>query len=94
MIHIYLNHIPEQIERLVVVVNIFTTGGQFTDVQNAYIRLLDDRPGTRNDVELARFALTGQIPTNGLIFAALHRMPNENGGGWKMLAMGEVPRPM
>ena len=88
-IHIYLDHIPPIVERMVVVVNIYTSGGQFSDVSNAYVRLIDDRPGTRRDVELARFKLSSSIPTNGLIFAALHRCPPEHGGGWKLQAIGE-----
>ena len=89
-IHIALNNFPHDIERLVIVVNIYTQGGSFRDVRDAYIRLVDDRPGECHDVELSRYKLDASIGgNNGLILAALHRIPPERGGGWSMLSVGE-----
>ena len=65
-----------------------TREGSFKDVSNSFIRLVDDRPGTSKD-ELARYKLDGSIEDNGLIFASIHRIPEERGGGWKMNAIGE-----
>ena len=88
-VHIYTDKIPVEIERIVVVVNVFTNGGNFGHVTNAYVRLVDDRPGETHDVEMARYKLDSTIAGNALVFAALHRMPPEHGGGWKMKAYGE-----
>lgn len=70
---------PPSVEQLVVVVNIFTAGGTFRDVCDAYVRLVDDRPGDHFDVELARYKLDADIPTNGLIFSSICRVPPEHG---------------
>ena len=55
-------------------------GHTFEWIRNAYCRLLDD-----NDVELARFTLTGGLPQTGMVMAKLFR----DGGQWKLRAIGE-----
>ncbi len=62
-----------------IVVNIFSKGGTFQHVRDAYVRLVDDRPGIHHDVELARYKLDSDIPTNGLIFASIARIRPEHG---------------
>jgi stress response protein SCP2 len=49
-------------------------------VHNAYCRLVDD-----NDVELARFTLSGGVPQTGMAMAKLTR----DGDGWRLRAIGE-----
>eukprot|EP01046_Picozoa_sp_COSAG06_P003030 COSAG06_NODE_113_length_23458_cov_74.739715_9_plen_125_part_00 len=73
-----------------VVVNIFTNRGTFQQVHDAYVRLVDDRPGSYHDVEMARYKLDANIPTNGLIFAALHRVKPEHGAPVCFFAFAEV----
>lgn len=49
-------------------------------IHNAYCRIVDD-----NDVELARFTLTGGLPTTGVVMAKLSR----DGERWRLRAIGE-----
>jgi stress response protein SCP2 len=49
-------------------------------IANAYCRLADE-----NDVELARFRLTGGVPETGLVLAKLFR----DGDHWRLRAIGE-----
>jgi tellurium resistance protein TerZ len=55
-------------------------GHDLTWVNNAYCRLLDEE-----DVELARFTLTGGTSQTGMVMAKLVRA----GGGWSLVAIGE-----
>jgi len=49
-------------------------------IANAYCRLVDE-----NDVELARFRLTGGVPETGLVLAKIFR----DGAQWRLRAIGE-----
>ena len=49
-------------------------------IANAYCRMVD-----QNDVELARFRLTGGVPQTGLVMAKLFR----DGDQWRVRAIGE-----
>ena len=49
-------------------------------IANAYCRLVDE-----NDVELARFRLTGGVPQTGVVMAKLFR----DDEGWRLRALGE-----
>lgn len=49
-------------------------------IRNAYCRVADDQ-----DRELARFTLTGGLPTTGVVMAKILR----DGEGWRMRAIGE-----
>ena len=86
MIRIDLDEIEEQSKELYLVVNIFTDGGSFSDVNSAYIRLClakDDgkfSPGG----ELARYTLDSGLTTRGLIFSKLIR----KGKKWSVVAIG------
>ena len=55
-------------------------GHDLTWVNNAYCRLLDEE-----DVELARFTLTGGTSQTGMVMAKLVRA----GDGWSLVAIGE-----
>jgi len=49
-------------------------------IRNAYCRLVDD-----NDVEFARFTLTGGVPQTGMVMAKIFR----EGDQWRLRAIGE-----
>jgi tellurium resistance protein TerZ len=55
-------------------------GHTFEWIANAYCRLTDDQ-----DVELARFTLTGGLPQTGMVMAKIFRDDAE----WKLRAIGE-----
>ncbi|MER7767726.1 TerD family protein [Kitasatospora sp. NPDC096140] len=81
MITVHLEGLPAEVHGLVFVVNSFS-GQKFTDVKNAYCRLLD--AGTNE--ELVRFDLTHSEPRTGVVMCKLVRRP---GGEWEMTALGE-----
>ena len=75
-----LARLPEEAYALVFTVNSFR-GQKFTEVRNAYCRLLDVESGA----ELVRFDLTDSEPHTGVIMSVLIRQ----GGAWDMTAVGE-----
>ena len=75
-----LARLPAEAAVLVFVVNSFQ-GQTFTEVRNAYCRLIDLDSGA----ELVRFDLTDSKPHTGVIMCALHRA----GATWDMTAIGE-----
>ncbi|WP_406206326.1 TerD family protein [Streptomyces sp. NBC_01017] len=75
-----LARVPAHIDQIVFTVNSFT-GQTFTQVQNAFCRLVDETTGT----ELARYTLTGGGNHTAQIMAKVHR----SGSGWQMKAIGE-----
>jgi len=79
-INVDLEGIPSNVNTLAFVVNIYTTGGSFSHVYNAYVRLCDAKGN-----EMARYKLGGNVPTTGLVFCKLYR----SGGRWRMLAVGD-----
>ncbi|MEU1283776.1 TerD family protein [Kitasatospora sp. NPDC005856] len=80
-ITVHLEGLPAEVHGLVFVVNSFS-GQKFTDVKNAYCRLLD----ARTEEELVRFDLTHSEPHTGVMMCKLVRRP---GGEWEMTALGE-----
>jgi len=70
------------VSTIVFVVNSFT-GQDFSQIENAYCRLVDSTSG---DAELARYELTGSGSHNGQIMAKVVR----DGAGWSMTAIGAV----
>merc|ERR1712137_574579 len=83
-----LDAIPQDSQRIVFAVTSYSKGKDFDDVHDAYIRLVDDRPGEYHDVELCRYELDPSafgVDVEGLIFAAIHRC---RGGGWNIEALG------
>lgn len=67
---------------LVFVVSSYT-GESFSEIENAFCRLVD---ATRNDVELARYELSGSGAHTAQIMAKLSR----DGGAWNMTAIGST----
>ncbi len=78
-INVDLEGIPSNVNTLAFVVNIFSPGNSFSQVQDAYVRLCDAKGN-----EMARYKLGGHVPTTGLVFCKLYR----SGGRWRMLAVG------
>lgn len=70
-----------QVHSLVFTVNSFT-GQNFSQIENAFCRLLDDVTGQ----ELARYDLSGSGTHNAQLMAKVYR----DGGGWSMGAIGEI----
>ncbi|MGW1174834.1 TerD family protein [Kitasatospora sp. NPDC002543] len=81
VITVHLEGLPAEVHALVFVVNSFS-GQKFTDVRDAYCRLLD----ARTEEELVRFDLTNSEPHTGVMMCKLVRRP---GGEWEMTAVGE-----
>lgn len=82
-IHITLNSIPQNYNKLVFVVNIYDAVGRkqhFGMIKNAYIRILDGRN------EILRYNLTDNYTDKmTLVVGELYR----NGAEWKFAALGE-----
>lgn len=74
-----LTGVPSEVDQIVFTVNSFS-GQTFTEVENAFCRLVDDSSGK----ELARYTLTGGGPVTGQVMAKVHR----TGTGWSMTAIG------
>jgi tellurium resistance protein TerZ len=66
---------------LVFTVNSFT-GQDFSQIQNAFVRLIDESTET----EIARYDLTGTGPHTAQIMAKVAR----DGQGWSMTALGNA----
>lgn len=73
--------LPAAAQTLVFVVNSFT-GQNFSQIENAFCRLID----TTDENELARYELTGSGTHNAQIMAKVVR----DGQGWSMTAIGSV----
>jgi tellurium resistance protein TerZ len=76
-----LSSVPASVRTLVFVVNSFT-GQNFTQIENAYCRLVD----ASNETEIARYELTGSGTHNSQVMAKVTR----DGGAWSMTAIGAV----
>jgi stress response protein SCP2 len=79
-IKVDLGAIPVNVEWVVFTVNSYR-GHKFSEIRNAYCRLLDGNTGA----ELVRFNLTEAQPRTGVIMAVLRRV----GATWDMTAIGE-----
>ncbi len=79
-IQVDLSRLPATVNSLVFTVNSFT-GQNFSQIENAYCRLLDETAG---DTELARYDLTGSGQHTAQIMAKVSR----DGAGWSMTALG------
>jgi stress response protein SCP2 len=75
-----LEGLPPDVAAIVFVVNSFR-GHQFTEVANAYCRLVDLTSGE----ELVRFDLSDAAPRTGVVMCVLRRA----GAAWEMTAIGE-----
>ncbi len=74
-----LERVPVHVDQIVFTVNSFT-GQTFSEVSNAFCRLVDETSGQ----ELARYTLDGGGAYTAQIMAKVHR----SGGGWSMTAIG------
>jgi tellurium resistance protein TerZ len=74
-----LDRLPAAVQTLVFVVNSFT-GQNFSQIENAFCRLVDETTGG----EVARYELTGSGTHNAQIMSKVAR----DGGGWSMTAIG------
>ena len=79
-IKVALDRVPATVKSLVFTVNCFT-GQDFSQVENAFCRILDGR----TQQEIARYDLSVQGKHNAQIMAKLYRHNDE----WKMHAIGE-----
>jgi tellurium resistance protein TerZ len=79
-IKVDLTQVPANVATLVFTVNSFT-GQNFSQIENAFCRLLDETAG---DTEIARFDLTGSGTHTAQIMAKVSR----DGAGWSMTALG------
>jgi len=69
-IYVWLTSIPAEIDTLVLVVNVFTAGVSFADLDSAYIRMTN----ADTNQEMARMTLSGSgLKGNALIFCKLYR---------------------
>lgn len=80
-IEVDLGALVSTVTTLVFVVNSFT-GQNFTQIENAFCRLVD----ASTEAELARYELTGSGTHNAQVMAKLTRGPQ----GWTMTAIGAV----
>jgi len=76
-----LGKLPDTTVTLVFTVNSFT-GQNFSQIENAYCRLVDET----NGVELARFDLSGSGQHTAQVMAKVTR----DGSGWSMTAIGSI----
>ena len=76
-----LPRVAPQVMQVVFVVNSFT-GQDFTQIENAYCRLVD----VTTEGEIARYELTGSGRHNAQIMAKVSR----SGAGWAMTAIGAI----
>jgi tellurium resistance protein TerZ len=74
-----LGRLPASVQTLVFVVNSFT-GQNFSQIENAFCRLVDETTGE----EVARYELTGSGTHNAQIMSKVAR----DGAGWSMTAIG------
>ena len=82
-IAVNLARVPANIKSLVFTVNNYT-GQDFSQVENAYCRLVDGQSGK----EIARYGLSAQGKHTAQVMAKLYR----HNGEWKMHAIGENGR--
>jgi tellurium resistance protein TerZ len=79
-IQVDLSRVPTAVATVVFTVNSFT-GQDFSQIENAFCRLIDETSG---DSEIAKFTLTGSGRHTAQIMAKLSR----DGTGWNMTALG------
>lgn len=80
-ITVFLAKLPPAITRIVFLVNSFT-GQNFSQIENAFCRLVDETNGQ----EIARYELTGSGTHTAQVMAKLTR----DGAGWSMTAIGAI----
>jgi len=84
--NVYLDKVDADVDALAFTCNIFTSGGKFSDVSDAFIRLFD--PAT--DREMARYELHDDLSDNGVIFCTLVRdVRGESKSTWSLISIGQ-----
>ena len=81
-IEVHLDRLPASIATIVFLVNSFT-GQNFSQIENAFCRLVDET----NGLEIARFDLTGSGTHTAQIMAKVSR---SSAGAWEMTAIGSI----
>ncbi|WP_433139033.1 TerD family protein [Actinomadura nitritigenes] len=79
VVNVDLQSVPANVTQLVFTVNSFT-GQDFSQIENAFCRLVDEATGQ----EIARYDLSGAGQHNAQIMAKVSR----DGDGWSMTAIG------
>lgn len=79
VVNVDLQSVPANVTQLVFTVNSFT-GQDFSQIENAFCRLVDETTGQ----EIARYDLSGAGQHNAQIMAKVSR----DGEGWSMTAIG------
>jgi len=80
-IAVHLDRLPANVATIVFLVNSFT-GQNFSQIENAFCRLVDETNGQ----EIARYDLTGSGTHTAQVMAKVSR----DGGGWSMTAIGSI----
>jgi stress response protein SCP2 len=80
-IFVDLDRLPAEVATLVFTITSYRRD-KFTDIKNAFCRLVDNRTGQ----ELVRYDLSDAQPSTGVLMASLRRTPNRS---WEMRAIGE-----
>jgi tellurium resistance protein TerZ len=80
-ITVFLDRLPANVSTLVFLVNSFT-GQNFSQIENAFCRLVDETNGQ----EIARYDLTGSGTHTAQVMAKVSR----DGAGWSMTAIGAI----
>jgi tellurium resistance protein TerZ len=80
-IKVDLSRVPQTVATLVFTVNSFT-GQDFSQIENAFVRLIDES----NETEIARYDLSGTGSHTAQIMAKVSR----DGQGWSMTALGNA----
>jgi tellurium resistance protein TerZ len=87
-IYCWLSNLPKHIDCLVFVANIYTEGVSFSELQSAYIRMVN----ADTNQELCRVPLSGGgLKGNCLVFCKLYRTPPVQGqpnAPWQVLGLG------
>ena len=78
---VHLDRVPARVTQIVFLVNSFT-GQNFSQIENAFCRLVDETNGQ----EIARYDLTGSGTHTAQIMAKVSR----DGAGWSMTAIGSI----
>jgi tellurium resistance protein TerZ len=80
-IMVRLDRLSRNVQTLVFLVNSFT-GQDFSQIENAFCRLVDETSG----MEIARYDLSGAGHHTAQVMAKISR----NGSGWSMTAIGKI----
>ena len=78
---VHLDRLPVEVTQIVFLVNSFT-GQNFSQIENAFCRLVDETNGQ----EIARYELTGSGTHTAQVMAKVGR----DGSGWSMTAIGSI----